>query len=99
MTRPLTHAAMRKPLLIQAVRMRHTLPLNTGIVFVPQQEAWVVERMGRFKTILEPGFNLLIPILDQVRYVQSLKEIAIEIPKQSAVTMDNVSNDVIVNTC
>ena len=74
-----------------AIRKRHATPLNTGIVFVPQQEAWVVERMGRFNSILTPGFNLLIPFLDRVKYVQSLKEIAIDIPKQSAVTSDNVT--------
>lgn len=41
------------------------------------QEAWVVERMGRFSRILNPGLNFLIPVIDQVKYVQSLKEIAI----------------------
>lgn len=74
-----------------AVRARHSLPSNTGIVFVPQQEAWVVERMGKFDRILEPGLNFLIPILDRVRYVQNLKEMAIEIPQQAAVTADNVT--------
>lgn len=66
-------------------------PMNTIIMFVPQQEAWIVERMGKFNRILEPGLNILIPILDRVKYVQSLKEIAIEIPKQSAITSDNVT--------
>lgn len=47
--------------------------------------------MGRFNRILDPGLNILIPILDKVKYVQSLKEIAIEIPQQSAVTADNVT--------
>lgn len=47
--------------------------------------------MGKFYKILEPGINLLIPILDKVKYVQSLKEIAIVIPKQSAITSDNVT--------
>lgn len=75
---------------ISQARYRHSLPINTGVVFVPQQEAWVVERMGKFHTILQPGLNFLIPVLDRVKYVQSLKEIAIEIPKQSAVTSDNV---------
>ena len=37
-----------------------------GVMFVPQQEAWLVERMGKFNTILEPGLNFLIPILDKV---------------------------------
>lgn len=72
-------------------RDRHSLPLNTVLVFVPQQEAWVVERMGRFHKILEPGLNVLLPVIDSVRYVQSLKEMAFEIPQQSAVTADNVT--------
>merc|ERR1712012_1425574 len=62
-----------------------------GVMFVPQQEAWLVERMGKFNTILEPGLNVLVPLLDKVKYVQSLKEIAIEIPQQTAITIDNVS--------
>ncbi|NXA44829.1 STML2 protein, partial [Nothocercus julius] len=67
------------------------LPVNVGVLFVPQQEAWVVERMGRFHRILEPGLNFLIPLLDRIRYVQSLKEIVINVPEQSAVTLDNVT--------
>lgn len=72
-------------------RCRSTTPLNTLIMFVPQQEAWIVERMGRFNRILQPGLNFLIPVVDKVKYVQSLKEIAIDIPKQSAITLDNVT--------
>jgi len=72
-------------------RWASSLPMNTVIMFVPQQEAWVVERMGRFDRILEPGLNFLIPILDRVRYVQSLKEIVIDVPEQSAVSLDNVT--------
>uniref|UniRef100_A0A5S6QAA4 PHB domain-containing protein n=1 Tax=Trichuris muris TaxID=70415 RepID=A0A5S6QAA4_TRIMR len=64
---------------------------NTVILFVPQQEAWVVERMGKYHRILEPGLNLLFPIVDQIKYIQSLKEIAVEIPQQSAITIDNVA--------
>lgn len=51
----------------------------------------MVERMGRFNRILEPGLNFLIPILDRIRYVQSLKEIVIDVPEQSAVSLDNVT--------
>lgn len=71
-------------------RERHSLPYNTVIVFVPHQEAWVVERMGKFHKILEPGVNLLLPIVDKVKYVQNLKEMAFEIVPQSAITADNV---------
>merc|ERR1719188_1900790 len=73
------------------VRWKHSTPFNTVVMFVPQQEAWVVERMGRYNRILEPGVNVLAPILDKVKYVQSLKEFAIDIPQQSAITIDNVT--------
>lgn len=49
-------------------------------------QAWVVERFGKFNRILAPGLNFLIPIVDNIKYVQSLKEIAIDIPSQSAIT-------------
>ncbi|CAG2183633.1 unnamed protein product, partial [Oppiella nova] len=73
------------------VRLRHSARMNTCVVFVPQQESWIIERMGKFNKILDPGFNVLIPIIDQISYVQSLKELAIDIPQQSAVTADNVT--------
>lgn len=57
---------------------------------MPQQEAWIVERMGRFHRTLEPGLQILMPFLDRVRYVKSLKEVAIEIPSQSAITQGTV---------
>jgi len=70
---------------------RQSLPANTVIKFVPQQTAWIVERMGRFNRILQPGFAVLVPIIDRIAYVKSLKENAMEIPSQSAITADNVT--------
>lgn len=70
---------------------RPSLPANTIIRFVPQQTAWIVERMGKFNKILEPGLAILIPFIDRIAYVKSLKEAAIEIPSQSAITADNVT--------
>ncbi|CAO2650528.1 Nn.00g018200.m01.CDS01 [Neocucurbitaria sp. VM-36] len=67
------------------------LPTNTVIRFVPQQTAWIVERMGKFNRILEPGLAILMPVIDRIAYVKSLKENAIEIPSQSAITADNVT--------
>lgn len=49
--------------------------------------------MGRFHRILDPGLAILIPIVDKIQYVKSLKEVAIEIPSQSAITADNVTLD------
>ncbi|KAK4147387.1 stomatin-like protein 2, mitochondrial [Dichotomopilus funicola] len=68
-----------------------SLPMNTIVRFVPQQTAWIVERMGKFNRILQPGLAILIPFLDRIAYVKSLKEVAIEIPSQSAITADNVT--------
>ncbi|EGW32855.1 uncharacterized protein SPAPADRAFT_60195 [Spathaspora passalidarum NRRL Y-27907] len=70
---------------------RESLPANTIIRFVPQQQAWIVERMGKFHRVLPPGLAFLVPLLDKITYVQSLKESAIEIPSQNAITSDNVS--------
>uniref|UniRef100_A0A8D0AT77 Stomatin-like protein 2, mitochondrial n=1 Tax=Sander lucioperca TaxID=283035 RepID=A0A8D0AT77_SANLU len=90
-TRQTQRAAPRLWVTPAQQRWASSLPMNTVVLFVPQQEAWVVERMGRFHRILEPGLNFLIPILDRVRYVQSLKEIVIDVPEQSAVSLDNVT--------
>ena len=70
---------------------RPSLPANTIIRFVPQQTAWIVERMGKFNRILAPGIAILVPIIDRIAYVKSLKEAAMEIPSQSAITADNVT--------
>lgn len=72
-------------------RTKKKLPVNTVVKFVPQQEAWIIERFGKFNRILEPGLAILLPVIDDIKYVQSLKEIAIEIPSQSAITLDNVT--------
>jgi regulator of protease activity HflC (stomatin/prohibitin superfamily) len=60
-----------------------------GVRIVPQQEAWVVERFGRFYAILEPGLNLIIPIFDRVAYEHSLKEVPLDVPEQVCITRDN----------
>ena len=70
---------------------RSALPANTIIKFVPQQQAWIVERMGKFNRVLDPGVAILLPVIDRIAYVQSLKETAVEIPSQSAITADNVT--------
>jgi regulator of protease activity HflC (stomatin/prohibitin superfamily) len=59
-------------------------------VVVPQQNAYVVERLGRFSGVLEAGFHILVPFVDVIRYRHMLKEQAIDIPEQICITRDNV---------
>jgi regulator of protease activity HflC (stomatin/prohibitin superfamily) len=59
-------------------------------VVVPQQSAFVVERLGRFHGILNAGFHVLLPFIDVIRYRHSLKEIALDIAAQVCITRDNV---------
>src|SRR5262245_44836381 len=60
-----------------------------GVRIVPQQSAWVVERLGKYHGTLEPGLNLIIPFLDRVAYVHSLKEVPLDVPEQVCITKDN----------
>lgn len=59
-------------------------------VVVPQQSAYVVERLGKYCDTLNAGFHILIPFVDTIRYRHSLKETAIDIPEQVCITRDNV---------
>ena len=63
--------------------------LKTAVV-VPQQSAYVVERLGRYHATLSAGFHVLVPFIDAIRYRHSLKEDAIDIPAQVCITRDNV---------
>lgn len=60
-----------------------------GVQIVPQQNAWVVERLGKFHTALQPGFNLIVPFIDRVAYRHSLKEVPLDIAEQICITRDN----------
>lgn len=62
---------------------------------VPQRSSYVVERLGKYATTLDAGFHLLIPFIDKVAYRHTLKEEAIDVPRQSCVTKDNIQ--VVVN--
>src|SRR4051812_8462787 len=57
---------------------------------VPQQQAWVVERLGKYNETLGAGLHILWPLLDTVRYKHSLKEIALDVPEHVCITKDNV---------
>lgn len=63
--------------------------VKTAVV-VPQQNAFVVERLGRFHAVLDAGFHVLMPFFDVIRYRHTLKEQAVDIPEQICITRDNV---------
>jgi regulator of protease activity HflC (stomatin/prohibitin superfamily) len=60
-----------------------------GVRIVPQQSAWVVERLGKFHAVLEPGLNVIVPFFDRVAYRHVLKETPHDIPEQVCITRDN----------
>jgi regulator of protease activity HflC (stomatin/prohibitin superfamily) len=60
-----------------------------SIKVVPQQNAWVVERLGKYHATLTPGLNLLVPFVDRLAYKHSLKEIPLDVPSQVCITRDN----------
>jgi regulator of protease activity HflC (stomatin/prohibitin superfamily) len=60
-----------------------------SVKVVPQQNAWVVERLGKFHVALTPGLSFLVPFVDRVAYRHSLKEIPLDVPSQVCITRDN----------
>ncbi len=68
----------------------------TAVVFViesvrvvPQQSAWVIERVGKYHSTLEPGLSIIVPFVDQVAYRHSLKEVSLDVQEQVCITRDN----------
>jgi regulator of protease activity HflC (stomatin/prohibitin superfamily) len=60
-----------------------------SVTIVPQQHAWVVERLGKFHATLTPGLKIVIPFIDRLAYKHSLKEIPLDTPSQVCITRDN----------
>jgi regulator of protease activity HflC (stomatin/prohibitin superfamily) len=66
---------------------------NTARI-VPQKQAFIVERLGKYQRTLKAGFHILIPFLDRVAYKHSLKEMAADVPPQTCITRDNIAVEV-----
>lgn len=67
------------------------LILNSSVKFVPQNTAYVVERFGKFSRTLTAGLKFIFPFIDRIAYQVSLKELALDVPSQSAITKDNIT--------
>jgi regulator of protease activity HflC (stomatin/prohibitin superfamily) len=65
--------------------------LKTSIKFVPQNRAYVIERFGKYQSSREAGLNFIVPFIDRISADRSLKEQAVDVPEQSAITKDNIS--------
>jgi regulator of protease activity HflC (stomatin/prohibitin superfamily) len=63
--------------------------VTRAIKIVPQQHAWVVERLGRYDRTLTPGLSIVVPFVDRVAYKHSLKEVPLDVPSQICITKDN----------
>jgi regulator of protease activity HflC (stomatin/prohibitin superfamily) len=63
--------------------------VTRAIKIVPQQHAWVVERLGRYDRTLTPGLSIVVPFVDRVAYKHSLKEVPLDVPSQVCITKDN----------
>lgn len=67
------------------------LMLFKGVQIVPQQHAFIIEKLGKFDRLLEPGLRILIPFIEKVAYKHTLKEMAYDVHEQTAITKDNVA--------
>ena len=65
--------------------------LKSSIIFVPQNRAYLIERFGKYQSTREAGLNFIVPFIDHVGANRSLKEQAVDVPSQSAITRDNIS--------
>ncbi|MCG7529981.1 paraslipin [Psychrobium sp. MM17-31] len=65
--------------------------LKSSIIFVPQNRAFMIERFGKYRTTCEAGLNFIVPFIDRIGADRSLKEQAVDVPSQSAITRDNIS--------
>jgi regulator of protease activity HflC (stomatin/prohibitin superfamily) len=75
---------------VMAIAIIAMIIIAKTAVVVPQQSAYVVERLGRFSGVYQAGFHILLPFVDVIRYRHSLKEAAMDIPAQVCITRDNV---------
>jgi regulator of protease activity HflC (stomatin/prohibitin superfamily) len=70
------------------------LVIAKSVKIVPQRTAYIVERLGKYRATLEAGLHILIPFIDKLAYIHTLKEQAVDVPPQSCITRDNICVEV-----
>ena len=70
------------------------LVIVRSVKIVPQRTAFIVERLGKYRATLEAGLHILLPFIDRVAYVHTLKEQAVDVPPQACITRDNIAVEV-----
>ena len=78
-------------ILLIVISLLIIIGLISAIKIVPQQEAWVMERLGKFDSVLPPGMTIIIPVIQRIAYKHTLKEQAIDVTAQTAISNDNVT--------
>ncbi len=63
--------------------------VSKTVKIVPQQYAWIMERLGRYHATLTPGLNIVLPFVNRIAYKHVLKEVPLEVPSQVCITRDN----------
>ena len=81
-------------IILVAVLVLMIVALLRSIRIVPQKQAFIVERLGKYSATLEAGFHILVPFVDRVAYKHTLKEQAVDVPPQSCITRDNIAVEV-----
>ena len=81
-------------IILIAVLVLIIVALLRSIRIVPQKQAFIVERLGKYSATLEAGFHILVPFVDRVAYKHTLKEQAVDVPPQSCITRDNIAVEV-----
>lgn len=80
--------------LVVAILVVVVITIFKCAVVVPQRQAFIIERLGRYSTTLGAGFHLLVPFVDKIAYRHTLKEQVVDVPPQSCITRDNIAVEV-----
>ena len=89
--RPQTVGALLMEYVLAAILVVIIIGIGMGVRTVPQGQVWTVERFGRFTRLLQPGLNLMTPMVERIGHKMNVQEIVLDIPEQAVITRDNAA--------